>query len=150
MTDAAAGEHRRSTLRPRRNHFRTTQRNNRCSPVRGNEGTFNERPAIRKVKSPERGEPWPRSCKTCRTVKLHLLRPYSGSSRPFFRGEVQPALPTEARNRGTPFKNDMCAILDLPRGTSTECRSSRVPFSPLTFLCPESVLREDRCCVPSM
>lgn len=65
---------------------------------------------VRKVKS-RKGEPWPRSCKTCPAK----LRPCSESFRPLFDEEVQPALPTEAENlvhvrrvRGKPVKV-MCA-----------------------------------------
>lgn len=62
-------------LRQQRNRFRTTQRNNRRSPVRGKDrGTR----SIRRYTKGEipRGEAWPRSCETCYRAQAASVGPH--------------------------------------------------------------------------
>lgn len=62
-------------LRQQRNRFRTTQRNNRRSPVRGKDrGTR----SIRRYTKGEipRGEVWPRSCETCCRAQAASIEPH--------------------------------------------------------------------------
>lgn len=116
-------------LRQQRNRFRTTQRNNRRSPVRGKDrGTWSIR-TYAKGEIPRAGRLGPGRARPVTGPKLHPSDPTS----PFIPlRRLQPALPTDVRSK--PRDKDelkaACATFAIERATShVTFRESLIYFS---------------------